>query len=381
MIVFLTALVLIGCSSPDATLEATGLFCIDENLRVDSDAAAEKLIRACEIPIPDGYMVFTLKDGSEMKFQADENGLVPVSGVPAANVVAVMFGAITARGFLHQCGSGEFDMLKPGESRFYVGLTASYCKIPAGHKPVHRRIAPPDGYTRIKAGEGSFGHWLRRLRLFPGRGNVHLFDGNLKANQEAHYAVLTVDVGEADLQQCADAVIRLRAEYLLTSGCQDRIQFNFTSGDAAKWSEWRSGIRPVVDGNRVSWSQSAEADSSYGNFRKYLDVVFTYAGSASLERELIPVPDPSRPEIGDVFIEGGHPGHAVIVLDVAENEHGDRIFLLAQSYMPAQEIHILNSPEDFSPWYEAFSDGILRTPEWEFYYTALRRCPEVDCKP
>jgi len=46
------------------------------------------------------------------------------------------------------------------------------------------------------------------------------------------------------------------------------------------------------------------------------------------------------------------PGHAVIVVDMAEDAKGQRAFLLAQSYMPAQDIHILKNPmdADLSPW-------------------------------
>ena len=48
---------------------------------------------------------------------------------------------------------------------------------------------------------------------------------------------------------------------------------------------------------------------------------------------------------GDVFIKGGSPGHAVIVVDVAiYTQTGKKVFLLAQSYMPAQQIHILVNP-------------------------------------
>ena len=44
---------------------------------------------------------------------------------------------------------------------------------------------------------------------------------------------------------------------------------------------------------------------------------------------------------GDVFIKGGSPGHAVIVVDVAiYPQTGKTVFLLAQSYMLAQQIHI-----------------------------------------
>ena len=44
-------------------------------------------------------------------------------------------------------------------------------------------------------------------------------------------------------------------------------------------------------------------------------------------------------QIGDVLIQGGSPGHAVIVVDMAENPAtGEKLYLLAQSYMPAQDI-------------------------------------------
>ena len=58
--------------------------------------------------------------------------------------------------------------------------------------------------------------------------------------------------------------------------------------------------------------------------------------------------------IGDVFIIGGSPGHAVIVVDMAVNpETHEKVFLLAQSYMPAQQIQLLknNNDPDLSPWY------------------------------
>ena len=206
----------------------------------------------------------------------------------------------------------------------------------------------------------------------------------MKHNQSAHHAVFDIDVGSRDLQQCADAVIRLRAEYLFTrlsegAECGD-ISFNFTSGDAARWSDWRRGIRPRVSGNRVSWNQTASADETYLNFRRYLNTVFTYAGTHSLERELLPVSDPARVEPGDVFIQGGFPGHAVIVVDVAEDERGRRVFLLAQSYMPAQDIHLLRNPASRSPWYEAASSGRLLTPEWEFSFSDLRRFGDSECE-
>ena len=81
---------------------------------------------------------------------------------------------------------------------------------------------------------------------------------------------------------------------------------------------------------------------------------------------------------GDVFIKGGSPGHAVIVVDVAiYPQTGKKVFLLAQSYMLAQQIHILVNPANrgLSPWYELSDndEGKLYTPEWVFEKKDLKR--------
>ena len=251
--------------------------------------------------------------------------------------------------------------------------------IPTSTETIEQRFPAPPGTTRLAANEGSFAAWLRALPVKPRGSEVHHFDGTVKPNK-VHAAVIDLDVGTRDLQQCADAVMRLRAEYLRAAGCEEQVAFNFTSGDRAAWTAWAHGERPRIDGNRVSWSKRAAADESYKSFRRYLDTVFIYAGSASLERELDKVDDPSKIEAGDVFIQGGFPGHAVIVMDVAEDSRGQRRFLLAQSYMPAQDLHVLRRPGSESPWYDAQAAGALITPEWRFRFSDLQRFSAVDCQ-
>jgi hypothetical protein len=106
-----------------------------------------------------------------------------------------------------------------------------------------------------------------------------------------------------------------------------------------------------------------------------MNMVFQYAGSASLSKELKSVPNEDI-QPGDVFIQGGSPGHAVQVMDVVKNAEGKKLFLLAQSYMPAQEMHVLvNLKNDaISPWYE-IPEGELITPEWTFPANSLKRFP------
>ena len=53
-----------------------------------------------------------------------------------------------------------------------------------------------------------------------------------------------------------------------------------------------------------------------------------------MEKESEPVAM-SELRVGDVFLKGGSPGHVVMVVDVCENENGEKAFLLAQGYMPA----------------------------------------------
>jgi Domain of unknown function (4846) len=229
------------------------------------------------------------------------------------------------------------------------------------------RIAPPEGWQRMPVAKGSFAEWLRYLPLQEEGHEVRLFNGTRKANQQVHHAVVQIDVGQTDLQQCADAVMRLKAEFHFSKGDFEKIHFNFTSGDKVSFEDWRKGKRPVINGNKVSFVHNGKVSDSYTNFKAYLIQIFTYAGTASLTKELTPIPIADI-QAGDVFIKGGFPGHAVLVLDVAINEAGEKRFLIGQSYMPAQEFHILKNDTDdqLSPWYDLPVNGWLETPEWKF---------------
>ncbi|MEW6087677.1 MAG: DUF4846 domain-containing protein [bacterium] len=237
------------------------------------------------------------------------------------------------------------------------------------------QIAVPAGYQRMNVQKGSFPYWLRHMPLKEGQTAVYLYNGEKKENQEAHAAVIDIDTGNTDLQQCADAVIRLKAEYLYLKRDYKSIHFNFTNGENLLFETWIAGYRPVVTGSKIKWQKQEEPDSTYSNFKKYLKAVFTYAGTFSLNQELQAV-GINEMEIGDVFIQAGFPGHAVIVVDMAVHQKtGDKIFLLAQSYMPAQDIHVLKNPsnESLSPWYELMFEKELKTPEWTFQKEHLKR--------
>ncbi|MBN2399735.1 MAG: DUF4846 domain-containing protein [Candidatus Aminicenantes bacterium] len=248
---------------------------------------------------------------------------------------------------------------------------------PAG-RTVEQRIRPPRGFIRVSAPENSFGAYLRRLPLKPHGANVRLHDGRIKPNHGIYDAVVDLNIGNKDLHQCADAVIRLRADYLYQQKQFEKIHFNFSNGFRADYAQWKKGYHIVVRGNQAYWTPSHGPTDSHQNFWEYLETVFNYAGTLSLANELKPASLDTL-QIGDIFIHGGSPGHAVIVIDLASNpQNGENIFLLAQSYMPAQEIQILKNPNDpqRSPWYSTEFGGMLTTPEWTFHRTELKRFTE-----
>ena len=236
------------------------------------------------------------------------------------------------------------------------------------------RFSPPTGYSRLEAAENSFGSYLQNLSLKPEGTKVKYYDGNEKPASGVYCAVVDLDIGRKDLHQCADAVMRLRAEYLWNQKRCDEIHFNFTNGFRVDYSEYMQGKRMVVEGNKTYWQKKAAPSNTYEDFWSYMELIFTYAGTLSLSNEL-PSVNIMDMQIGDVFIQGGSPGHAVIVVDMAINHEGEKLFMLAQSYMPAQETQILINPnyEEISPWYELDFMGQLHTPEWSFSQKDLKR--------
>jgi hypothetical protein len=237
----------------------------------------------------------------------------------------------------------------------YGWLPAATVSVPSA--TLAARVAPPPGFERVSAPEGSFAAWLRGLPMRPEGAPVLTYTGARKWRQDVHAAVIDIDIGKRDLQQCADAIMRLRAEWLFSQNRDKEIAFNDTDGKRRRFS--------------------ATKRSDHAGLRKYMDLVFAYAGTYSLDRELKAVA-PNDIAIGDVFIKGGFPGHAVLIADMVENKAtGEKRFLLLQSYMPAQDMHILKNPNspDGTPWYTTPIGDELVTPEWTFPRTALKRWP------
>lgn len=237
------------------------------------------------------------------------------------------------------------------------------------YEPLWSRLPPPDGFARAE--EEGYAAWIRALPLRPAGTPLRTWRGDTLWSGEDPRLLAVVDlpVSAADLQQCADTVIRLRAEWAWSR--QDAsVGFRYTSGHLSSWSGWARGERPVVSGSKVSFVRSAGADASRESYERWMDKVFTYAGTYSLSKEGRAVPAAElRP--GDFLSLGGSPGHALVVLDVARDPAGEAVALIGEGYMPAQDLHLLRGPLD--GWWPVSAP--LDVPTWPepFPWSVLRR--------
>ena len=197
-------------------------------------------------------------------------------------------------------------------------------------------IPVPYGYERIDGIDAAYSTFLRSLPL-KGKGEkVMLYTGDTANYQFLSYAVVDLLI-LSNAEQCADACMRLRAEYLFRRGRYGEIRFNDVNGKTMKYT----------------------GDSSRKEFEKYLRKVYNAANTFSLSRELQQRPL-SIIEPGDVFVyaaadrPGNQYGHAVMVVDVARNPRtGKKMLLLAEGNTPARNIHVMrNLRHPFrSPWF------------------------------
>jgi len=238
-------------------------------------------------------------------------------------------------------------------------------------------FVPPKGFVREKLSDKSFEAFLRGLPLRPAGTPVLSYAHGLlhKGDDPRIGAVAELDVSPVDIQQCADSVIRLHAEWKWSEGDKSSIAYHFLSGDLAKWPAFAGGSRPIIEGNKVRWAQNGKAASDHVAFRKYLDLVFNYASTISVDKmSSVPV-ERDNIRAGDFFILPGGPGHAILMLDIVKNQSGKRMALLGQGYMPAQDFQVLRDHSGTgSVWFSLDGDNV-DTPFWPvpFPWSSVRR--------
>jgi hypothetical protein len=244
--------------------------------------------------------------------------------------------------------------------------------VPQPVDTLERRFAPPAGFRRVPVDEHGFAAFLRTLPLAAVDTPVQSYSGGriLDVGDPRYAAVVAIDVGKSDLQQCADAVMRLHAEWRWSTGARD-MSYRAAAGLPIAYARYRRGERLVPQGSSLSWSSGGQPSDSYATFRKYLNTVFAWANTVSLAKQSKPVAFGDL-RAGDFFVLPGNPGHTVLILDVAVRGVQKRV-LLGQSYMPAQNFQVLR-PRGDAVWFELAPDRPVKTPFWApFPWTSLQR--------
>lgn len=193
-------------------------------------------------------------------------------------------------------------------------------------------IPAPMGYTRVEAENSSYAQYLRSLPLKRRGTKVMLYTGG-----EANYQFLSTGVIDQDLlsnsEQCADATMRLRAEYLWSRGRYGDISFRNVNG---KMMHYTGG------GSRKA-------------FERYMRDVYGLCSTFSLFTETTPR-DIKDVQPGDVLVypaRAGHKyGHALIVVDVAKSKSGKVAIMCAEGNTPARDKHIVRNLNPLkNPWF------------------------------
>lgn len=197
------------------------------------------------------------------------------------------------------------------------------------------------------------------------------YKGNPISYQAKHAAIIDYDTGNKDLQQCADALMRLRAEYLFAQKRFSEIHFHFVSGQDYSFQDYCRGKRPAANGNNVRFINTDSVAISHQSLRRYLDIVYAYASTISLAKEL---KDADSFSVGTVVIHPGSPGHCFIITDEATTAAGDKVYKLAEGYTPAQSIYVLQNLAEpqLGPWHR-LSKGTIETASYTFDKYQLKK--------
>ena len=96
-------------------------------------------------------------------------------------------------------------------------------------------IPPPSGYERIAGTNPGYTQFLRSLLLKPKGSKVKLYTGGNAHFQTMNYAVVDLPM-LSNAEQCADAGMRLKAEYLYQTGQYNKIKFQDVNGQSLRYS-------------------------------------------------------------------------------------------------------------------------------------------------
>ncbi len=187
------------------------------------------------------------------------------------------------------------------------------------------KIPLPSGYQRVVVPENSFSAFVQKMPL-KDRNWIALFNGDILGPLAYDmWGVVNIPLlFTQDLEQCADYAMRIWAEYHKAAETLDNF-YLFKYG-----------------GQKEHFSKSKR---SYTSFLKR---AFVNSNSHSLKKGC-KVVEESDLLIGDMVVqnEKGGIGHVSMIVDICQNEKGEKLYLMGYSFMPAQEFHVEKATDEF----------------------------------
>jgi murein DD-endopeptidase MepM/ murein hydrolase activator NlpD len=215
------------------------------------------------------------------------------------------------------------------------------CPRYSAERSLSRRVPTPPSYRRITLVKNSFGDWIRHLPVRTDR-TVPLTYSSQPVQGTPFASWMVVDLPllfRQDLEQCADWALRFWHDYQKQVG----------------YGESRWLLR--YDGTRISLGEWRRTHGESASDRDFLRWSFTHANTHSQKAGLRPVTDEASLLPGDLLVQNntGGIGHTTVILDICENQHGERLYLAGFGFMPAQEFHVERAPEvhGYDGWFTA----------------------------
>jgi len=209
---------------------------------------------------------------------------------------------------------------------------------------------PDTNFVRVPVDRDSFGNWLRHLPLKPAGSTVYDYRGRVhkEGKDETVAAVVDIDIKGRRLEQCMDILIRLYAQYLWDGKCSEDLILPLPGGYWLAWKDWAEGTRPAFHGIDVSMKKSEQPDHSFSQYQNYLRLVYAESHTQQFYYWYQPVPV-QEVQIGDFFVIKGSKSHAVMIVDMAYGQDGQKYVLIGHGDTPACQFYLLKS-EDSRFW-------------------------------
>lgn len=223
----------------------------------------------------------------------------------------------------------------------------------------------------------SIEEFMRSLPVKKQDDKVMLYNGEEKKEQDSFAAIVNLALDSKNLQQRASSVMRLYAEYYWMNQKYDNMKYHLNNGFEMDYGKWIEGYRITVQNNTATWYNYGSAGDNYDTLLAYLEYYFCYSGMSSMLAESHEA-NPEKICVGDYFTDEKKE-NAAMVIDVAENEKGERCFLLAAGGSPGQDIEILKNPAHEDPWYYVSElKDTFSTPEFDLQKASCYHLTTLD---